>query len=278
MNKLIKILKDLNFDFEIYEQISNSETSETFIGKFKNNKSIFKLPKNNNHELIVNEYLKNRVIDEIVKKNITPKVLFLEKKTGLIIYEYFKTDSLNKRLNNITKLGKQLKKLHQIKIHKDTKKFEEQFSLYLSVPNLKLDSKYFIDSADLFNDIKNCKDEHVLSHNDLNTSNVMFNTNVVCFIDFEYLSINSKYCDLAKLIDSLKLDEIDTNRLLISYGIKNMSSDIHLKIQKWVLMNTYTELIWSKLISKSNNRIFSTEYFSNLKKKIKQQRQQIKLI
>tara|TARA_B100001250_G_scaffold167264_1_gene144002 strand:+ start:3425 stop:4261 length:837 start_codon:yes stop_codon:yes gene_type:complete len=278
MNKLKKILIDLNFNFEIYEQISDSETSQTFIGKFNNSRSIFKLPKNNNLELIINEYLKNQIIDEIIKKNITPKFLFIENKTGLIIYEYFKKDSSKKSLSNITKLGKQLKKLHQIKIHEDTKNFEEQFNLYLSVQNLELDDKYFIDSVDLFNDLKNYKDDYVLSHNDLNLSNVMFNKNDIFFIDFEYLSINSKYCDLSKLIDSLKLNEIETNELLKSYGIKNISRDVHLKIKKWALMNTYIELIWSKFISKSNNSCFSTGYFNNLIKNIKQQRQQIKLI
>ena len=68
MERLKKILRKTNSNFEVHKQIGDSETSETFIGDFKNKKSIFKLPKNQNHELIINEYLKNNIIEQIIKK------------------------------------------------------------------------------------------------------------------------------------------------------------------------------------------------------------------
>ena len=107
MERLKKILRKTNSNFEVHKQIGDSETSETFIGNFKNKKSIFKLPKNQNHELIINEYLKNNIIEQIIKKNITTKFLYLEKKTGLVIYEYFEMESSTKELINIPKLGNQ---------------------------------------------------------------------------------------------------------------------------------------------------------------------------
>ena len=86
MERLKKILRKTNSNFEVHKQIGDSETSETFIGKFKNIKSIFKLPKNKKYELIINEYLKNNIIEQIIKKNITTKFMYLEKKKGLVIY------------------------------------------------------------------------------------------------------------------------------------------------------------------------------------------------
>ena len=41
-----------NSNFEVHKQIGK-QTSETFIGNFKNRKSIFKLPKNQNHNLLL---------------------------------------------------------------------------------------------------------------------------------------------------------------------------------------------------------------------------------
>ena len=226
MERLKKILRKTNSNFEVHKQIGDSETSETFIGNFKNKKSIFKLPKNQNHELIINEYLKNNIIEQIIKKNITTKFMHIDKTTGLVIYKYFEMTSSERKLINITKLGKQLQKLHQIKNNGKIKTFEDQINLYLRTTNIESHSKFYLESVELLNELKTCKHENVVSHNDLNLFNIMFNKQDIFFIDFEYLSINSRYCDLSKLISSLKMNETEIIKLLNSYGIKNLNNDI----------------------------------------------------
>ena len=278
MERLKKILQKTNFNFEVHKQIGDSETSETFIGNFKNKKSIFKLPKNQNHELIINEYLKNNIIEQIIKKNITTKFMHIEKTTGLVIYEYFEMTLSERELINIPKLGKQLRKLHQIKNNGKIKTFEDQINLYLRTTNTESQSKFYFESVELLNELKTCKHENVVSHNDLNLFNIMFNKQDIFFIDFEYLSINSRYCDLSKLISSLKMNEAEIIKLLNSYGIKNLDNDIYTKLKKWTLMNTYTEFLWADYINQAKSNYFNNEYLNNLKKKIKQQRQQLELI
>ena len=278
MERLKKILRNTNSNFDVHKQIADSETSETFVGKFKNIKSIFKLPKNINYKLIINEYLKNNIIEQIIKKNITSKFLYLEKKTGLVIYEYFEMESSTKELINIPKLGKQLRKLHQIKNNGKTKTFEDQVNLYFSTTNTESNSKFYRQSLALLNELKTDKDENVVSHNDLNLFNIMFNKKDVFFIDFEYLSINSRYCDLSKLISSLKMNKVEINKLLNSYGIKNLNNDIYIKLKKWALMNNYTEFLWAVFIKKTISNNCNEKYLDILKKKIKQQRQQLELI
>ena len=278
MERLKKILRKTNSNFEVHKQIGDSETSETFIGNFKNKKSIFKLPKNQNHELIINEYLKNNIIEQIIKKNITTKFMYLEKKTGLVIYEYFEIESSRKELINIPKLGNQLRKLHQIKNNGKIKTFEDQINLYLRTTNIESHSKFYLESVELLNELKTCKHENVVSHNDLNLFNIMFNKQDIFFIDFEYLSINSRYCDLSKLISSLKMNEAEIIKLLNSYGIKNLNNDIYTKLKKWTLMNTYTEFLWADYINQEKSNYCNNEYLNNLKKKIKQQKQQLELI
>lgn len=278
MERLKKILRNTNSNFEVHKQIADSETSETFVGKFKNIKSIFKLPKNINYEFIINEYLKNNIIEQIIKKNITTKLLYLEKKTGLVIYEYFEMESSTKELINIPNLGKQLRKLHQIKNNGKTKTFEDQVNLYFSTTNKESNSKFYRQSLALLNELKIDKDENVVSHNDLNLFNIMFNRRDIFFIDFEYLSINSRYCDLSKLISSLQMNETEINIFLNSYGIKNLNNNIYTKLKKWTLMNIYTEFLWANFMNRKRNNHFNEKYLNNLKKKIKQQRQQLELI
>lgn len=278
MERLKKILRNTNSKFEVHKQIADSETSETFVGKFKNIKSIFKLPKNINYEFIINEYLKNNIIEQINKKNITTKFVYLEKKTGLVIYEYFEMESSIKELINIPNLGKQLRKLHQIKNNGKTKTFEDQVNLYFSTTNTESNSKFYLESLALLNELKTDKDENVVSHNDLNLFNIMFNRRDIFFIDFEYLSINSRYCDLSKLISSLQMNETEINIFLNSYGIKNLNNNIYTKLKKWTLMNIYTEFLWANFMNRKRNNHFNEKYLNNLKKKIKQQRQQLELI
>ena len=278
MERLKKILRNTNSNFEVHKQIADSETSETFVGKFKNIKSIFKLPKNINYEFIINEYLKNNIIEQIIKKNITTNFLYLEKKTGLVIYEYFEMEASTKELINIPNLGKQLRKLHQIKKNGNTKTIEDQVNLYFSTTNTESNSKFYLESLALLNELKTDKDESVVSHNDLNLFNIMFNRRDIFFIDFEYLSINSRYCDLSKLISSLQMNETEINIFLNSYGIKNLNNNIYTKLKKWTLMNIYTEFLWANFMNRKRNNHFNEKYLNNLKKKIKQQRQQLELI
>ena len=278
MKKLETILKKENHNFKVIEQIGDGETSQIFLGEFNNTKSIFKLSKKNKFKLIINEYLKNGIIQKIVTKNISPKILFHDLHSELIIYEYFEKDSSDKQFNNFYQLGKKLKELHKITSNKKIKSFEDQFNLYLNVSSSELENKYFKDAVDLFNELNVGKKNYVLSHNDLNSSNVMFKNNKIVFIDFEYLSFNSKYSDLSKLIESLNLKTSEKDKLLKGYGIDEIRESVNTKIKKWSLMNVYTELIWANYINQFNKNHFDKDYLNLLKKKIKQQKQQIKLI
>ncbi len=102
---------------------------------------------------------------------------------------------------------------------------------------------------------------------------MLFKNNKIVFIDFEYLSINSKYSDLSKLIDSLNLNTLEKDKLLKGYGIDEISNSIKTKIKKWSLMNIYTELIWANYINEYNKNYFDKDYINLLEKKIKQHKQ-----
>ena len=93
----------------------------------------------------------------------------------------------------------------------------------------------------------------------------------IFFIDFEYSSINSKYSDISKIINSLELNDLEKNKFLKGYGIKNKNNDIDTKIKSWSLMNSYTELIWAMYLKKLSNGLIKERYLESLMTNIKQQ-------
>ncbi len=274
MNTLEIILNERDFNFKIFKKINDGETSEIFLGEFNGRKSIFKLAKRNNFNLIINEYLKSGVIENISKKNVTPNILFYEKKIGLLIYEYIEIESKNKVVKNIQSIGEQLKKFHQIKFNKRTKTYKDQFNLYINKLNSESKNNYLKEAIELFNDLKvhENENENVFSHNDLNAKNILMSKNNIFFIDFEYSSINNKYFDISKIIDSLNLNNSEISKFLFGYGIEGNTKEVNKKIKRWSLMNTYTELIWAKYINKFNKNFLNEAYLKLLASKIKQQK------
>ena len=271
MNTLEAILNEKSFNFKIFEKVSDGETSEIFIGQFNKRKSIFKLTKKNTFELLINEYLKNDVIENIKTINITPKIFFYDKKLGLIIYEYVEMESSRQLLKNIHNIGKKLKQLHQIKFNTKMKTFEDQFNLYLSQLKPELNNRYLIEAVELFNHLKKYESENVFSHNDLNLENILTNKKDIFFIDYEYSSINSKYSDISKIINSLELNDLEKTKFLKGYGIENKNNDIDRKIKSWSLMNSYTELIWAMYLKKLSKGFIKEKYLESLMTNIKQQ-------
>ena len=149
--------------------------------------------------------------------------------------------------------------------------FEDQFNLYLSQLKPELNNRYLIEAVELFNHLKKYESENVFSHNDLNLENILTNKKDIFFIDYEYSSINSKYSDISKIINSLELNDLEKIKFLKGYGIENKSNDIDTKIESWSLMNSYTELIWALYLKKLSKGLIKEKYLESLMTNIKQQ-------
>jgi thiamine kinase-like enzyme len=268
MNNLKELINNLNIKFELSKEIRKGETANTYLGNYQNKKSILKLFKKNHNKLITNQYLDNEINNQLINKNLFPEIYYINKKIGVLIYKYFDGIQLNKKsFKNINLIARKLKTLHSIDCHKKNKSLEDQFISYKEI--LKSHSK-----IDLINEgwkhflnIKDKSDEQVFSHNDLNKTNILSDNVNIVFIDFEYSSMNSRYCDIARIIESFSFNDNETETFLELYGME-ANSNIIKSIDEWSLANTYIDLIWAYIVDKLYPGAIENSYIVNLEAKL----------
>ena len=234
---IAEIFSKTNHKISKLKLIRNGETSYTYFGYFNKIKSIFKILKKNINKNLENKFYCEKISRQIVKENLLPKIIYSDNKNSLYVYEYFdgkELKTLNKEL--IIKTGSKLKKLHSLDLDKNLKSFDSQINLYIK-------------------EIKKNKNYEVR------------------FIDYDYLSINDRFCDLARICSSYKFSKTDIEVFLESYGLDCSKNNLDI-LKSWQLMNSYTDVIWFYFIKESDLNFFSqNQMVAKAKKLIKQQKQ-----
>ncbi len=271
---ILDIFSETNHKISQLRLIRNGETSSTYFGYFNNKKSIFKILKKNTDENLENNFYSQKISNQIVKENLFPKIIYSDHKNSLYVYEYFEgkeLQTLNKEL--IIMIGSKLKKLHSLDLNKNLNSFESQIYLYIQKVNENKNNKILKEGIKLYTKLKNNKFDNVVSHNDLNNSNIIFNNYEVRFIDYDYLSINDRFCDLARICSSYKFSKKDIEVFLESYGLECNKNNLGI-LQSWQLMNLYTDVIWFYFLKESEFNIYNqNEMIVRARKLIKQQKQ-----
>ena len=271
---ILDIFLETNHKISQLRLIRNGETSSTYFGYFNNKKSIFKILKKNMDKNLENNFYSQKISNQIVKENLFPKIIYSDHKNSLYVYEYFEgkeLQTLNKEL--IIMIGSKLKKLHSLDLNKNLNSFESQIYLYIHKINENKNNKILKEGIKLYTKLKNNKFDNVVSHNDLNNSNILFNNYEVRFIDYDYLSINDRFCDLARICSSYKFSKKDIKVFLESYGLVCNKNNLGI-LQSWQLMNLYTDVIWFYFLKESEFNIYNqNEMIVRTRKLIKQQKQ-----
>ena len=271
---ILDIFSETNHKISKLRLIRNGKTSFTYFGYFNNKKSIFKILKKNTDKNLENNFYSQKISEQIVKENLCPKIIYSDYKNSLYVYEYFEgkeLQTLNKEL--IIMIGSKLKKLHSLDLNKNLNSFESQIYLYIHKINKNKNNKILKEGIKLYTKLKNNKFDNVVSHNDLNNSNILFNNYEVRFIDYDYLSINDRFCDLARICSSYKFSKKDIEVFLESYGLVSNKNNLDI-LQRWQLMNLYTDVIWFYFLKESEFNIYNqNEMIVRARKLIKQQKQ-----
>ena len=275
MDNILKNLKEINIFIEDLILLREGETSNTFTGRLKRKKIIIKVFKKFNTNFKINSYLTKETLTELSNKELHPKVLYKNKTKGILIYEYHETSLCKKDNMFFKKLGNRLKEIHELKNKKNIHTFNEQIDAYKKILNINKLPKVFEKLNALIKMSKTNHQENVFSHNDLNPENILFNKDI-CFIDYEYASLNNKFFDISKIMLSFDMNPNEQNVFLESYGIKN-HIDIREKILLWKQINLYIDYIWSLIMENIHGKEQNSLKSKTLFNKIKQLEQQIKL-
>jgi len=275
MDNILTNLKKINIFIEDLILLREGETSNTFTGRLKRKKIIIKVFKKFNTNFKINSYLTKETLTELSNKELHPKVLYKNKTKGILIYEYHETSLCKKDNMFFKKLGNRLKEIHELKNKKNIHTFNEQIEAYKKILNINKLPKVFEKLNALIKMSKTNHQENVFSHNDLNPTNILFNKNI-CFIDYEYASLNNKFFDISKIMLSFDMNPNEQNVFLESYGIKN-HIDIREKILLWKQINLYIDYIWSLIMENIHGKEQNSLKSKTLFNKIKQLEQQIKL-
>ena len=271
---ILDIFSETNHKITKLRLIRNGETSFTYFGYYNNKKSIFKILKKNTDKNLENNFYSQKISNQIVKENLFPKIIYSDYKNSLYVYEYFEgkeLQTLNKEL--IIMIGSKLKKLHSLELDKNLNSFESKIYLYIQKINQNKNNKLLKEGIKFYTKLKNNKFDNVVSHNDLNNSNILFNNHEVRFIDYDYLSINDRFCDLARICSSYKFSKTDIEVFLESYGLVCNKNNLGI-LKSWQLMNLYTDVIWFYFLKESEFNIYNqNEMIIRARKLIKQQKQ-----
>lgn len=275
MDNILKNLKEINIFIEDLILLREGETSNTFTGRLNRKKIILKVFKKFNTNFKTNSYLNKETLTELSNKKLHPKVLYKNKTKGILIYEYHETSSCKKDNMFFKKLGKRLKEIHELKNKKNIHTFNEQINAYKKILNTNKLPKVYTKLNALIKMSKTNNQQNVFSHNDLNPTNILFNKNI-CFIDYEYASLNNKFFDISKIMLSFDMKPNEQNVFLESYGIKN-HIDIREKILLWKQINLYIDYIWSLIMENIHSKEQNSSKSKTIFNRIKQLEQQIKL-
>ena len=275
MDNILKNLKEINIFIEDLILLREGETSNTFTGRLNRKKIILKVFKKFNTNFKTNSYLNKETLTELSNKKLHPKVLYKNKTKGILIYEYHETSSCKKDNMFFKKLGKRLKEIHELKNKKNIHTFNEQINAYKKILNTNKLPKVYTKLNALIKISKTNNQQNVFSHNDLNPTNILFNKNI-CFIDYEYASLNNKFFDISKIMLSFDMKPNEQNVFLESYGIKN-HIDIKEKILLWKQINLYIDYMWSLIMENIHSKDQNSSKSKTIFNKIMQLEQQIKL-
>ena len=248
MNAALKKIENLGVSLESLSKIKLGETSDTYLGIYDNKKIIIKVYKDSNLKNEQNDFLHTNLMRQLSNLELFPKIIHISDQNDFFIYEYFKSISYEADINFIQKLGNKLKEVHRTKPNVQINNFYDQIKKYeieLEEDNFK---SIFGNLYLLINQSEDKNNQLVFSHNDLIKDNILINKDI-CFIDYEYASLNNMHCDLARVIDEFDLKKNDIKHLLDSYDYgerTNFKNNIDL----WNKINLYVDYIWILVMQK----------------------------
>ena len=242
-----KKISTVDGTLEILKTLKSGPISEISLCKFNGIKSIIRVDFKWAYKLKINRKTEFDILNKINFIGLSPEIIYQDLSQGILIWTFI--DAKDFRIVDETKLfllrdlGVSLKKVHSVEVDKNlTNIFNDSIFFYeeilINEPNQNLINKGF----NLYKRLCDDDIESVLSHNDLNKSNILFNQRFF-FLDWEYASINHPYFDIATISVSFNLNLKDINTLWSGYDKNCSVLDID-KLHEWMTFSYFLDYMW----------------------------------
>ena len=272
MQNLHNNLDIKNHNLEIIKTIKSGPVSEISICNFDNIKAILRVDYPCARKINVDRENEIFILSQLKILDFSPEVLFSDLSYGILVWRYIEgiEFSLGKDSNEVflKTLGTELKKIHDIDLPKSKKKyFSNDINFYRNLLNEVPENIILHRGFDLYDKLNN-SDNYVLSHNDLNKTNLLWRDRLF-FLDWEYSSFNNPFFDIASISNAYNLSKVDRAILWKAYTNNEYSALNDTNLREWMLFCHYLEYMWSISLIQNGKIDQNTLNLKKLEKKLK---------
>ena len=261
-----------NHNLEAIKIIKSGPVSEISICNFDNIKAILRIDYPCASEINVDRENEIFTLSRIKILGNTPEVLFSDLPHGILIWRYiegieFSLDE-NSSSDFLKKLGNEIKKIHDIDIPKNKKKyFSNDINFYRNLLSDFPENVILRKGFNLYDKLNN-SDNYIFSHNDLNKTNLLWRDRFF-FLDWEYSSFNHPLFDIASISNAYNLSKVERAILWKAYTNNESSTLDDNNLREWMLFNHYLEYIWSISLIQNGKIDQNSLNLKKLEKKLK---------
>jgi len=251
MQKIDKKIASVDHKIEIISPLKIDLISQTFLCNFNDIKSVVRVDFDLPNWLKKQRASEFQILNFLKTKTQNQKILYQDLDRGILIREFHEGKEISysdiRRKENLISLGKEIKKIHEIKIDNVAiNNFENAIENYRDTLKNKIKNNWYLNQGfKIFDSLSCSKEQIIFSHNDLNRENILFNKKYF-FIDWEYASGNSPYFDFASIISSYDFNDEEIGYLFYGYN-KNFLLDKE-KLKNWVKFTYFLDYIWRQCL------------------------------
>ena len=251
MQKIDKKIASVDHKIEIISPLKIDLISQIFLCNFNDIKSVIRVDFDLPNWLKEQRASEFKIFNFLKTKTQNQKILYHDLDRGILIREFHEGKEISysdiRRKENLISLGKEIKKVHEIKIDNVAiNNFENAIENYKDTLKNKIKNNWYLNQGfKIFDSLSYRKEQIIFSHNDLNRENILFNKKYF-FIDWEYASANSPYFDLASIISSYDFNDEEIGYLFYGYN-KNFLLDKE-KLKNWVKFTYFLDYIWRQCL------------------------------
>lgn len=247
--------------FILNERLASSPIAQIFLCTLNNIKAVIRFDLPCASLLAIDRENEAMLLNQIEHLGLAPKILFHDSIKGMFIWEFLEGEQFiltpNTQASYLRSLGGSLAKVHESIISKNSIDiFSSSIHLYKRLLENSSHHALIKKTLSLYNKISQDGTSFVLSHNDLNAKNIIWNDQFL-FLDWEYAGLNHPCFDIASLFKAQHFTEDQLCEFLIGYCGK--ADFFHLKtLKQWILFSDLLDEVWKisvNLLSQDNQHI-----------------------